>query len=99
MDQLRSANRNVTVSLTDQHEHTLTESGEHDAIDVQLQQLALVMNAITPEETRMLLLKYEEGLDIKTIAQQLSLNDSAVKMRLKRTRDKIRRLYNQQRLS
>ena len=99
MDQLRSANRNVTVSLTDQHEHTLTESGEHDAIDVQLQQLALVMNAITPEETRMLLLKYEEGLDIRTIAQQLSLNDSAVKMRLKRTRDKIRRLYNQQRLS
>lgn len=95
MDQLRSANRNVTVSLDEQPEYLLTESGDYETLEAQLQQLALVMNAITPEETRLLLLKYEEGLDIRALAQQFSLKDSAVKMRLKRTRDKIRRLYGE----
>ena len=97
MDQLRSASKNVTVSLDDQQEHTLTESGDHETMELQLQQLTLIMNAISPEEAGMLLLKYENGLDIKAIAQRLSIKESAVKMRLKRTRDKVRRLYAQQR--
>lgn len=96
MDQLRSANRNATVPLDEQQEHPSTESGDYDLAETRLQQLASAMNAITPEETLMLQLKYEDGLDIRAIAQQLSLRDSAVKMRLKRTRDKIRRLYGEQ---
>lgn len=95
MDQIRSANRNLTVALDDQEEHSLTESGDPELVEAQLQQLARVMNTITPEETHMLQLKYEEGLDIRAIAEQLALKDSAVKMRLKRTRDKIRRLYGE----
>lgn len=96
MDQLRWASRTATVPLDEQQEHPLTESGDHELIEARLQHLASVMNAITNEETRMLQLKYEEGLDIKAIAHHLSLKDSAVKMRLKRTRDKIRRLYGDQ---
>jgi RNA polymerase sigma factor (sigma-70 family) len=96
MDQIRSANRTLTVSLDDQQEHTLTDSGDNDNDEAQFQQLAVAMNGITPEETRMLQLKYEEGLDIRAIAEYFSLKDSAVKMRLKRTRDKIRRLYGEQ---
>lgn len=96
MDQLRSANRTVVVPLNDQQTLTLTESGDHDIAEAQLQQLAVAMGGITAEETRMLQLKYEDGLDIRAIALQLSLKDSAVKMRLKRTRDKIRRLYGEQ---
>ncbi len=96
MDQLRLASRNATVPLDEQQDHALTESGDYEFTEVRLQQLASVMNAITAEETRMLQLKYEEGLDIRAIAQHLSLKDSAVKMRLKRTRDKIRRLYGEQ---
>lgn len=96
MDQIRSANRNATVSLDDEQEHTFVESADQEILEAQLQQLASVMHTITPEETRMLQLKYEDGLDIRAIAQHFSLKDSAVKMRLKRTRDKIRRLYGEQ---
>jgi len=49
---------------------------------------------MAPDDVRMLRLKYEDGVDIKTIARQYNLKDSAVKMRLKRTRDKVRRLYD-----
>ncbi|MBC3785769.1 RNA polymerase sigma factor (sigma-70 family) [Spirosoma sp. LMG 31448] len=86
----------MTVSLDDEHEHTFVDSADHEILESQLQQLASVMHTITAEETRMLQLKYEDGLDIRAIAQQFALKDSAVKMRLKRTRDKIRRLYSEQ---
>lgn len=94
MDQLRSANRTATLPLDEQPEPSLTESGDQETEEAQRQRLALVMNSITPGEKRLLQLRYEEGLDVKAIAQQLAMKESAVKMRLKRTRDKIRRLYS-----
>lgn len=96
MDQLRSSNRTATVPLDDYQANNLTETGDHETVEARLQQLAVVMNGITPDETRMLELKYQDGLDIKAIAEQFSLKDSAVKMRLKRARDKVRRLYGEQ---
>ena len=96
MDQLRSSSRTATIPLDDHQANSLTETGEHETTETRLQQLAVVMNGITPDETRMLELKYQDGLDIKAIARQFSLKDSAVKMRLKRARDKVRRLYGEQ---
>ena len=91
MDQLRLANRTTTITLDQEHDH-LAET-ETDPVHGQLQQLAFVMKGISAEETQLLRLRYEEELDIKLIAQRLNLSESAVKMRLKRTRDKLRRLY------
>ncbi|GAB3569602.1 RNA polymerase sigma factor [Spirosoma luteolum] len=96
MDQLRHANRTSLVSLDSDQEYEFADPVESDGVDGQLQQLAQVMGTISPDEIRMLRLKYEEGLDIREIAEQFNLKDSAVKMRLKRTRDKIRRLYDNQ---
>ena len=96
MDQLRYANRTATVSLGQEHEHHWTDSNEQEILETQSHQLAHVLGTVSPEEIQILRMKYEEGLDIKTIALQFNIKDSAVKMRLKRTRDKIRRLYEEQ---
>lgn len=93
MDQIRYAHRTATIELEAEHELFWNDTSEHEHLEMQLQQLNQAMDAISPEETQLLRLKYEDGLDIKAIATQFSLKDSAVKMRLKRTRDKIRRLY------
>lgn len=93
MDQIRSANRTATVALNQEHDYHWADSGEYEHTEAQLQHLAQVLDTISPEETQLLRLKYEDGLDIREIAEQFNLKDSAVKMRLKRTRDKIRRLY------
>lgn len=94
MDQIRYANRTATVALDEQQEHGhFNTEADGDNVDVQLQELSQVMRAVSPEEVQLLRLKYEDGLDIKQIAEQLNLKESAVKMRLKRTRDKIRRLH------
>ncbi|GAB3552075.1 RNA polymerase sigma factor [Spirosoma fluminis] len=96
MDQLRYANRTSTVSIEQDQEYTWSDSSEQETTEFRLQHLAQVMGTISPEETLMLRLKYEQGLDIREIAEQFGLKDSAVKMRLKRTRDKIRRMYGEQ---
>lgn len=96
MDQLRLANRNPTVSIQDDLAYALADTDDPDLMDHQLQHLSRVMATISPEEMVFLRLKYEEGLDIKEIARRFNLKDSTVKMRLKRMRDKIRRLYAEQ---
>lgn len=62
---------------TDDREHTL-------------QQLARVMESLSEQDAQILRLKYQDGLDILQIAQKLKINESAVKMRLKRSRDRVR---------
>ena len=92
MDQRRLANRNVMVSIQDDIEYTVPDAEENEVVEYKLQHLKDVLSTISPDEIVFLRLKYEDGLDIKEIARQFNLKDSAVKMRLKRTRDKIRRL-------
>ncbi|QKZ14000.1 RNA polymerase sigma factor [Spirosoma sp. KUDC1026] len=96
MDQLRYANRLPTVELAQESDNHWIDNAESELLEMQLQHLTQVMRTISPDELQMLRMKYEEGMDIKEIAQQLDLRDSAVKMRLKRTRDKIRKLFTEQ---
>lgn len=52
----------------------------------------LAMQTLSAEERSLLRFKYEDGLSVVEIAQLLALKESTVKMRLMRTREKIKRL-------
>jgi len=52
---------------------------------------ALVL--ISPDEKMILMLKYQDFLSIKELAEILELGESAVKMRLKRAKDKLISIY------
>ncbi len=94
MDQIRQANRNATISLTDDSDFDLPDLSDNEGLDERLEYLSRILQDVPTAETDFLRLKYEHGVDIKEIARRFNLKDSAVKMRLKRTRDKIRRLYS-----
>ncbi|GAB3969987.1 RNA polymerase sigma factor [Spirosoma terrae] len=91
IDYLRATKR--TESLT---EAIVTEVSEQDQTETpatsQWQALSLFMNNLPDEEVAMLRMKYEEGLSVKLISQLYNLSESSVKMRLKRSRDKLRLL-------
>ncbi|MDP2722852.1 MAG: RNA polymerase sigma factor [Bacteroidales bacterium] len=55
--------------------------------------LMLILEKIHPEEKALLLMKYQDGLSIKEIAQSLIISDDAVKMRLKRARSRVVYIY------
>lgn len=92
VDQLHLAKRKPTVALADNQDYGFTDTDDSVLYENRMQHLAEVMDTLPPEEVQFLRLKYEEGLDIDAIALQFNLSPSAVKMRLKRSRDKIRRL-------
>lgn len=95
MDQLRSTSRNNIIEL-DESAHNMPDVNDTEQLEQRLRHLSVVMENMTLEESMLIRLKYEDDLDIKEIARQYNLKDSAIKMRLKRTRDKIRRMYFEQ---
>lgn len=61
--------------------------------EMKVAQLKKVMELISPDEKMILLLKYQDNLSIKEISDALELGESAVKMRLKRAKDKLVQTY------
>ena len=57
-----------------------------------LQRVNQAMDTLSDEDRTLLKLKYERSMSIEEIAQLYALKISAVKMRLKRGREKVQRL-------
>jgi len=62
--------------------------------NMRVEQLKLVMELISPDEKMILLLKYQDNLSIKELSEALEIGESAVKMRLKRAKEKLINKYN-----
>ncbi|WP_040006205.1 RNA polymerase sigma factor [Fibrisoma limi] len=97
MDQIRLSKRldTVTMGADQSDEFDRADSEGAQDLDDRHRQLQLIMNGMAPEEKMMLELKYEKGLSIEDLAELYQATPSAVKMRLKRSRDKVNRLYQQ----
>lgn len=66
----------------------------HEFKNMKVEQLKKVMELISPDEKMILLLKYQDNLTIKELSEALDIGESAVKMRLKRAKDKLVQKYN-----
>lgn len=98
LDQIRLSKRINKESLSDNLIGELPDYDHQAAGAAQLHALELLLNELPTQEVSMLRLKHEQGLSIKAISEQYQLSESAVKMRLKRTRDKLQVLcsnYNE----
>jgi len=62
--------------------------------NMRVEQLKKVMDLISPEEKMILLLKYQDNLSIKELSSALEIGESAVKMRLKRAKEKLVQKYD-----
>jgi RNA polymerase sigma-70 factor (ECF subfamily) len=91
----KSANRNTIII---KHLADLTEDipdlEEQVSPEITTQVLTQLLNQITPEERLILILKYQEKQSIKDIHSSLGISESAVKMRLKRAKQKVFKLIN-----
>ncbi len=71
------------------------EDGDHSIINMRVDRLKEALELISPEEKMILLLKYQDFLSIKEIESVLDIGESAVKMRVKRAKDKLLKVYNE----
>jgi len=63
-------------------------------LNMKVEKLKVALELISPEEKMILLLKYQDYLSIKEIENALGIGESAVKMRIKRAKDKLITVYN-----
>ncbi|WP_435264290.1 RNA polymerase sigma factor [Tenacibaculum sp. nBUS_03] len=63
--------------------------------ELKSEKLAKVLEMIPPSEKIILLMKYQDDMSIKEISGVLELGESAVKMRLKRAKEKVVKTYNE----
>ena len=93
-DQHRLGKRLPTEPLTPDLVQTLTGSSPfaQDADEDQLRLMERQLAQLAPPDRDLLRLKYEQGLSITALCHHYQLSESAVKMRLKRSRDRLRSL-------
>jgi len=92
MERLRVTGRLKTESLEDGLLSRIAEP-ETESVELQLHQLYCLLNQLPEQQATFLKLKYVEGLSIRELADRYQLADSAVKMRLTRSRKRLRELY------
>ena len=61
---------------------------------MRVEYLKKVMDLISPDDKMILLLKYQDNLTIKELSEALDIGESAVKMRLKRAKEKLVQKYD-----
>ena len=64
--------------------------------DLQLDQLNVLFQELKDDEKIILLMRYQDGMSVKKISSTLGLGESAIKMRLKRGRDRLAELLKKE---
>lgn len=74
----------------------IPEESEEDLSLVTYENLLSILEIIHPEEKALILMKYQDDLSLKQIADTLRISEDAVKMRLKRARTRIVFIFKKQ---
>ena len=69
------------------------DENEYSFHDMKVDKLKTALSKIAPEEKMILLMKYQDYLSIKDIVDVFNISESAVKMRLKRAKEKLIQVY------
>ena len=95
MDQLRVQKKRLEQYVEEPQE--LVDDTDLDTIfeqdDVELRRLSSALDQLNTEEKSILMMKYQDELSIRDIAEVFRITESAVKMRLLRSREKLRAKY------
>lgn len=73
-----------------------TQIAEKELFEMGVERLNLLIYQLSEDDRAILLMKYQDGMSIDNIILVLNVTESAVKMRLKRARDRLRKLYEKQ---
>ncbi|MCP9236952.1 RNA polymerase sigma factor [Lewinella sp. JB7] len=96
IDKIRRDKRvkDLFATEVDDPPDTIEEVPDEALLSMQLTELQYVLSQLTEADRTLLLMKYKDGVKIKAIAGLLGKNESAVKMQLKRIKEKAKRIHD-----
>ncbi|MEM8846614.1 MAG: RNA polymerase sigma factor [Bacteroidota bacterium] len=83
-----------SVPVEDSEYKLSAEIPDENLFEMKSKKLKSALDLISAEEKSLLLLKYQDGASIKELTELLELGESAVKMRLKRAKERLMETYN-----
>lgn len=94
LDEMRSHKRRREIAMEYglQFENDEPVQNEHDEVD----HLKKTVIFLTLDEQNLLRMRYNHNLSIREIAEHLKISESAIKMRLLRTKARVRKNFNRQ---
>jgi len=99
LDQIRINNRYAMEDLSETVVSELKETDYQQSAEYRLQQLEGLLAQLSIDEVTLLRLKHEQNMSVKQLSEHYHLTESAVKMRLKRSRDKLLAIYAAQQIN
>lgn len=84
----------IVTDTIKENDTNLEEIDDTDLLQLKSEKLAKVLNILDPNDKVILLMKYQDDIPIKEISTLLELGESAVKMRLKRAKERVIKIYN-----
>jgi RNA polymerase sigma factor (sigma-70 family) len=70
-----------------------SEEEDYELLEMKAAGLKESMKSLNAEEQAILIMKYQDDFSIKEISEAFDLTESAVKMRLMRTWEKVKKVY------
>jgi len=97
IDYLRRKKKEKTILTDDENEKDPAEEevDDKEILEMEIERLAYILDKIPEDDKMVLLMKYREDLSIKDISKAFDKSESAIKMKLKRAKNKVRKLYNE----
>lgn len=96
IDKIRRGKRSreLFAKEVDEPPDLVEEVPDEALMSMQLSELRYVLSELSDDERTLLLMKYKDGVKIKAIANLLGKSESAVKMQLKRVKEKAKRIHD-----
>ncbi len=92
IDQVRIGKRSKETALDENYDVGFDDN-DADLEEIEASKLNQALTNLTVEEKSILLMKYQDDLTIKEISSTLNISESAVKMRLLRSKDRLKKFY------
>ena len=94
IDHLNQDKEALHQEISRKIEETIEEAYDTDEVDKPtVEILEELLEQVGGEEKLLLLLKYRQGWSVQDIQRSLDLNENTVKSKLKRSREKLRKLF------
>ncbi|QJW88110.1 sigma-70 family RNA polymerase sigma factor [Spirosoma taeanense] len=95
LDHVRSPHRHQEFYVSEEWDRLdlSDDDGLAEIEEMEATRLQQALQQLTADEQTLLLMKYQDDISLKEIASLTNTTESAVKMRLKRSRDKLRKYY------
>jgi RNA polymerase sigma-70 factor (ECF subfamily) len=96
IDEIRRKKKDISVYVDDffQFEDTEEEVDDQEIMETNVKRLKIVLDEIPVDDKTILLMKYQDAFSILDISKAMDKSESAIKMKIKRAKEKFIKIYN-----